>query len=130
MGFTSVVKIFTHGWLNLCIENPWIQRANCFHFTKPFNIRDLSIHRFGYMWGFLESIFFIKEYKAYFNVLSEKLIDFHEYVIRMDPTEILFKIVSSNTKSIPTITLTQSTAWNRIKLTLTGTDGMSLSELV
>ena len=78
MGFTSVVKIFTHGWLNLWTENPWIHRANHFHFTKPFYIRDLSIHRCGYMWGFLESISFIKEYKAYFNVLSEKLTDFHD----------------------------------------------------
>ena len=76
MGFTSVVKIFIHGWLNPRTENPWIQRTNCFHFTKPFYVRDLSIHRCGYMWGFLESIFFIKEYKAYFNVLSEKLIIF------------------------------------------------------
>lgn len=38
------------------VESPWMWRANRVHWSLPFYLRDLSIHRFWYLQGVLEPV--------------------------------------------------------------------------
>ena len=48
-----IIRFRICGGLNPQMSNPQIQRAHYIHCTRPFYVRDLSIHGFWYLKGLL-----------------------------------------------------------------------------